>query len=100
MTCEESVHKADAVSDEKTEANAEQAGGRRQPTIKPNEAPSRVRAWNRDCSGDQHHAGDGAHPENEKINDAEGGIVDGGKHEKSDGSRACQTVYDAHHQRP
>jgi len=98
MACEKTVHEADVVGNEETETEAEQAGGHSQAAVKPNEAPPGVRARDRDGRGDQHHARDGAHAEDEQVDDPEGGIADGGKHEQGDGSGSGQAMYDADNQ--
>jgi len=64
---EKSVDETHLIDDEKTEGEAQKSGDQAQSMIETSEAAFGNRKWDRNCRGDQHHAGDGANSKNQKI---------------------------------
>ena len=95
---EETVDEADLVGEEEAEGETEDAGAGDEGLVKSAEAGSGIGKGQRESAGDEHHSGDRAQSKNQQIKDGPARVVNGGKHEQSDGGGACESMDDADEQ--
>ena len=69
MTAEESVDKADLIANEHPKTETEKTRTNEEGPVEPGEFVPRKGKGEGQSRGDQHHPGDGSHPENEQIDD-------------------------------
>src|SRR5580658_11081456 len=100
MAGEDAVDVAHFVHDEDSECETYHARGNLEDAVEAREALLGIFEGQRDGGGDDHHAGDGADAEHEKVGDSPVGIANGGEYEKGDGGGACEAVHEAHEERP
>ena len=79
MATEESLHNADLVCQKTTKGQAHQPGGHAEPITETPEAASEETECGRDAHGDDHHACDGSHPKDQKVNNRPSGVSNAGQ---------------------
>ena len=99
MAGEEAVDETHLVDDEEAEDEADHTGSESHAAIEAREASLGELEGDGYGGGDEHHAGDGAEAENEKIQNCPARDADRGEDKKGYGCGACQTVDDAHGER-
>src|SRR5215472_12352447 len=96
---EEPADETDLVDEEQPEPHAQHSRREGQRTMKKDEAPCREGKGHGDGDGDEHHADDGADPEDDQVTDGGERLPDAREHEQGHGGRAGQPVDHAHHER-
>ncbi len=90
---EETVYESDLIGEEQAESQAQHTGRRREMMTEEFES-SGVGDGNRDGRCHQHHAGNGAKAENEKVSPRPNWSLDDGQNQKRDCSRARESMHD------
>jgi hypothetical protein len=99
MVGEETVNKTDLICDEDTEAETEQARRQRQAARESQASSTNDVECGSDAHGDEHHAGNCAHSENQQVSDRPVSISNRGEHKQGDGCRTGEAMNQTHYER-
>ena len=100
MATEQAINESDLICDEQPKSQADHTGHEPERPIGPREAIPRIREWQGDRSGDQHHARDGADSKNEQIGHGPPRIPYGRQNKQRYSRRPRKTMHNSHNQRP
>ena len=87
--------KTDAVDQDGSEGEADQARRHAEPPIEFGQIDSRERKRRRQDQRDQHHSDDSAEPEEQQIAECGRWFADDGQDHQGNGGRSCQSVHEA-----
>ena len=99
MAGKEAVQEADVVTDKNPKTQTDKARAKDKAAIKPSEVVAGNGERQGQCGGNQHHAGNRAHPENQQIEQRPLRLANGAQNEEGNGRGSGEAVYDADEKR-